>query len=89
MQRCLSSFPDEQVLVWELDETTNYRAYALDEKKTLQNMFECDPYSGPILNQGELLPEEEAVVGQGSEPDWCEVAEQLLFALTARFLRLR
>ena len=86
VQRCLSLVPDAQVLFWEVSESTGYVAYALYQGNDLQRAFVCDPDRGDIVNQGDLQPEEKAVLGDTSPADWDEVAEPLLFAMTARFL---
>jgi uncharacterized protein DUF6928 len=87
VQRCLSVFPDAQVLFWELDEGTGLIAYALYDGANLQRAFLYDPDEGVVINEGDLQPEEKTVLGNSpAEQISEEVAEPLLFALTARFL---
>ena len=86
VQQCLSLIPDAQVLFWEVSESTGYVAYALYQGNNLQRAFVYDPDRGVIVNQGDLQPEEETVIGKTTPIDWDEVAEPLLFAMTGKFL---
>ena len=72
-------------------------AYALYEGKKLRRALVCDPDEGAIVNDGNLQPEEEQLLHNTSTPfegsrvkemsiDWCEVADSLLLAMTAKFL---
>src|SRR5215207_8109097 len=91
-RRLLSLFPVAQVLFWELDEATNFVAYALYDGGRLLRAVACDPRRGVVLNAGELQPEEEKLLRAASGTaapeggDLTDMAESLLFALTGRFL---
>lgn len=86
VQRCLSLLPDAQVLFWEISQATGSVAYALFQGNSLQRKFVCVPDHSLMIEHGELQPEEQAVIGTSSPVDWDELAEPLLFAMTAKFL---